>query len=68
MYKASFVSLWNSDQYATSVRSNTSDICDKKSHIEPKYMKIMIELRNIGKLRLWSIILCNMTLKMESVW
>ena len=36
--------MWNSDQDAASVRSNTSDICHKKSHIEPKYMKIMIKL------------------------
>ena len=60
MYKASFVSFEKQNIFlcdilikmllvlgVTLVTSMT-----KKSHIEPKYMKIMIELRNIGKLRL----------------
>ena len=55
--------MWNSDQDATSVSSNTSDICDKKVIKNQSIWK-----SNIGKLRVWSIILCNMTLKTESVW
>ena len=39
----------NSDEDVSDVRSNTSDICDKISHIELKYMKIMIELRKYRK-------------------
>ena len=42
----------NSDQDAASVRSYSRDICDIKSHIEPKYMKNIVELGKYRKLRL----------------
>ena len=45
MYKASYVSFEKQNIFNVKFWSRC---CDKKSHIEPKYMKIIIEL---GKYR-----------------
>ena len=68
MNKASFVSFekqnifkWNSDKDAASVRS-------KKKSYRTKIYEKHYRINDIGKLRLWSIIFCNMILKTESLW